>query len=115
MRTAEGENGLSLAMHDNLAFKRNQGTSARACAPLARLGAQPCLVPAPASAFAQGVPNVPAINGRDAALLQRGEGALAAETQQKQNSAGCEGGQLGLYTESTVDRFFLAGPLYSHG
>ena len=90
MRTAEGENGLSLAMHDNLAFKRNQGTSARACAPLARLGAQPCLVPAPASAFAQGVPNVPAINGRDAALLQRGEGALAAETQQKQNSAGCE-------------------------
>ena len=52
-------------------------------------------------------PNVPAINGRDAALLQRGEGALAAETQQKQNSAGCEGGQLGLYTESTVDRFFL--------
>ena len=25
-----------------------------------------------------------------AALLQRGEGALAAETQQKQDSAGCE-------------------------
>ena len=75
MRTAEGANGLSLAMHDNLAFKRNQGTSARACAPLARLGAQPCLVPAPASAFAQGVPNVPAINGRDAAeLLREGRG-----------------------------------------
>ena len=39
----------------------------------------------------RGGSNVPAINGHDAAaVVKRGEGALAAETQQKQNIAGCD-------------------------